>query len=140
MRAHHSDGIHSHSHAHHHRAVFHSDHELYLPSGRIAGHRSLARYFRQNLHNYPTPSERMENRLIEDANSRVRSDDQRGRQITTRANGGLGMVGATDATKQEARAIENRERKREHRAQNQQQWAVDKRGNNQKHFRDPLLQ
>lgn len=140
MRHHHPDRIHSHSHAHHHRAVFHSDYELYLPSGRTAGHRSLARYFRQNLHSYPTPTERMENRLIEEATPRVCSDDQRGRQITTRANGGLGMVAATDAKKQEVRAIENRERKREHRAQNQYQWAVDKRGNNQKHFRDPLLQ
>lgn len=139
-RAHYSDGIHSHSHAHHHRAVFHSDYELYLPSGRTAGHRSLARYFRQNLHSYPTPSERMENLLIEDANPREHFDDQRGRQITTRANGGLGMIGATDAKKQEARAIEKRERKREHRAQDQHQWAVDKRGNSQKHFRDPLLQ
>lgn len=139
-RHHHSDGIHSHSHAHPHRAVFHSDYELYLPSGRTAGHRSLARYFRQNLHSYPTPSERMENRLIEDANPRARSDDQRGRQITTRANGGLGMIGVTDAKKQEARAIEKRERKREHRVQDQYQWGVDKRGNNQKHFRDPLLQ
>lgn len=140
MRPHHSDGFHSHSHAHPHRAVFHSDYELYLPSGRTAGHRSLARYFRQNLHSYPTPTERMENHLIEEATPRARSDDRRGREMTTRANGGLGMVGVTDAKKQEARAIEKRERKREHRAQDQYQWAVDKRGNNQKHFRDPLLQ
>ena len=140
MRHHHSDKFHSHSHAHPHRAVFHSDYELYLPSGRTAGHRSLARYFRQNLHSYPTPTERMENRLIEEANPQAHPDNMRGRQLTTRANGGLGMARATDAKKQEARAIDKRERKREHRAQDQYQWAVDKRGNNQKHFRDPLLQ
>lgn len=138
LHPHHSDGLHS--HAHPHRAVFRSDYELYLPSGRTAGHRSLARYFRQNLHGYPTPSERMENRLIEEASPPARSDDNRGREITTRADGGLGMVGATEARKQEARAIEKRERKREQRAQGQYQWAVDKRGNNQQHFRDPLLQ
>lgn len=130
---------HSHSDSQTHRAVLRSDYELYLPSGRIAGHRSLARYFRQNLHSYPTPTERMENRLIE-ASSPAPTGDSRGREITSRADGGLGMLGATEAKKQEARATEKRERKREQRAQGQYQWGVDKRGNSQKHFRDPLLQ
>ena len=130
---------HSHSDSRTHRAALVSDYELYLPSGRTAGHRSLARYFRQNLHSYPTPTERMENRLIE-ASSPAPSGDSRGREIISRADGGLGMLGITEAKRQEARATEKRERKREQRAQNQYQWGVDKRGNNQKHFRDPLLQ
>lgn len=133
-----SDG--THAHAHSHRAVFRSDYELYLPSGRTAGHRSLARYFRQNLHSYPAPTERLANRLIEEASPPIPSGDSRGRELTSRADGGLGMVGVTEAKKQEVRAIEKRERKREQRAQDQYQWGVDKRGNSQKHFRDPLLQ
>lgn len=133
-----ADGFHSHAHSH--RAVFHSDYELYLPSGRTAGHRSLARYFRQNLHSYPTPSERIENRLIEEESSPTQSGDDRGREITTRANGGSGMLGVTETQKREVRAVEKREQKRGQRAQNQYQWGVDKRGNSQKHFRDPLLQ
>lgn len=134
------DGFHSHAHSHH--AVFHSDYELHLPSGRTAGHRSLSRYYRQNLHNYPTPAERIERRMIADAAEDSDSVEQamvqngdRGRQIMTRANGGSGMVGVSDAKKREVRAVEKRERKREQRARQQYQWAVDKNGNSQKHFR-----
>ena len=138
------DGFHSHAHSHH--AAFHSDYELHLPSGRTAGHRSLSRYYRQNLHNHPTPTERIEQRLLEDANPSSEADTQmtegnaRGRQQITRANGGEGMLGVTTAKKQEVQAIEKRETKRAQRAQKQYQWGLDKRGNSQKHFRDPLLQ
>ena len=135
------DGFHSHAHSHH--AAFHSDHELHLPSGRTAGHRSLSRYYRQNLHNHPTPTERNEQRLLEDANPDQEMTDEsneRGRHVVTRANGGMGMLGVTDAKKQEVQAVERRATKQAQRAQKQYQWGVDKRGNSQKHFRDPLLQ
>lgn len=139
------DGFHSHAHSHH--AVFHSDYELHLPSGRTAGHRSLARYYRQNLHNYPTPAERLERRMIADAAADSDSEGQaivqnrgRGRQIATRANGGSGMVGVSDAKKSEVRAVEKRERKREQRIRQQFQWGVNKIGNSQKHFRVSLPQ
>ena len=138
------DGFHSHAHSHH--AAFHSDHELHLPSGRTAGHRSLSRYYRQNLHNHPTPSERVEQRMLDGAASGSDQDQQmtegsgRGRQVITRANGGEGMFGVTDAKKKEVQAVEKRNMKRVQRAQKQYQWGIDKRGNSQKHFRDPLLQ
>ncbi|MCJ1362731.1 hypothetical protein MMC16_001837 [Acarospora aff. strigata] len=139
------DGFHSHAHSHH--AVFYSDYELHLPSGRTAGHRSLSRYYRQNLHSYPTPAERIERRAIAeaessntDSNSEALAQNGRGRQVATRANGGLGMLGVTDSKKREVRAVEKRERRRDQRASQQYQWGVDKRGNSQKHFRDPLLQ
>lgn len=137
------DGFHSHAHAHH--AVFRSEYELHLPSGRTAGHRSLSRYYRQNLHNYPTPAERIETRMLQstahgsDDEMAVDSND-RGRALTTRGNGGTGMLGVTDAKKREIQAVEKRERKREHRARKQFEWGVNKQSNSQKHFRDPLLQ
>ena len=145
-----ADGFHSHAHQHH--AAFTSDHELYLPSGRTAGHRSLNRYYRQNLHNHPSPAERIEQqRLLEGARAdeggdenmvgnRADGSSERGRQVMTRANGGLGMLGVTDQKKKEVRAVEKRDTKRAQRAEKQYQWGVDKKGNNQKHFRDPLLQ
>lgn len=146
-----ADGFHSHAHQHH--AAFTSDHELYLPSGRTAGHRSLNRYYRQNLHNHPSPAERLEQqRLLEDARTGEEGDDENmtgtgtdgthetNRQVMTRANGGQGMLGVTDQKKKEIRAVEKRETKRAQRAEKQYQWGVDKRGNSQKHFRDPLLQ
>ena len=137
------DGFHSHAHSHH--AAFHSDFELHLPSGRTAGHRSLSRYYRQNLHNHPMAAERTEQGLLRDQSQAERDlampdANERGRQVITRANGGEGMLGVTDAKKREVHAVEKRETKRAQRAQKQYQWGIDKRGNNQKHFRDPLLQ
>jgi pre-60S factor REI1 len=137
------DGFHSHAHSHY--AVFRSDYELHLPSGRTAGHRSLARYYRQNLHNYPTAEERIQQRLIADETADGDGSGEiepqgRGRQAITRANGGMGMIGVTDAKKREVAAVEKRERKAAQRLQKHYQWGVDKRGNSQKHFRDPLLQ
>jgi len=129
------------------RAAFTSDYELHLPSGRTAGHRSLARYFRQNLHSYPTPTERLQQLTIEEG-APSGSDEEmaldrpgdRGRQLATRADGGLGMLGVTDAKKKEVQAVEKRETKRAQREMREFQWGVNKRGNQQKHFRDPLLQ
>ena len=132
------------------------DDELHLPSGRIAGHRSLAKYYRQNLHNHPSEMEVLRRRRLLEAaqeqggedvpmtNSGLvesgRNQDGRGRQVISRANGGLGMVGVTDARKREVQAVEKRDTKRAQRAEKQYQWGVNKRANNQKHFRDPLLQ
>lgn len=140
------DGFHSHAHSHH--ASFHSDYELHLPSGRTAGHRSLNRFYRQNLHNHPTPSQRIEQQLMLEEASGSDSDEPmadattngRARQLVTRANGGEGMLGVTEAKKREVVAVEKRDTKRAQRAQKQYQWGLDKRGNSQKHFRDPLLQ
>jgi pre-60S factor REI1 len=146
-----SDGFHSHAHSSAH-AVYHDDFELHLPSGRTAGHRSLRAYFRQNLRNYPSAEERAQKALEDsrhdsdaddsdaDAATERGDDDRRGRQIVSRADGGLGMVGVSEAKKREVKAVEKRARKQEQRDQARYQWGNDKRGNAQKHYRDPLLQ
>ena len=150
-----SDGFHSHAH-HTPTAVYHDEYELHLPSGRTAGHRSLRAYYRQNLRNYPTPEERSQQRALEDGRHDSDADDEdtesssqrtetnggseRGRQIVSRADGGLGMIGVSDAKKREVRAVEKRDRKRQLRAEKRYQWGNERRGNFQKHFRDPLLQ
>lgn len=144
-----ADGFHSHAHATP-VAVYHDDYELHLPTGRVAGHRSLNKYYRQNLRNYPGVAERMEaaqRRAIAGAASSDSDgdmnmeDDGRGRQqLTTRANGGLGMVGVSDSKKAEIRAVEKREQKREQRHRTNYLAGNEKRANHQKHFRDHLLQ
>lgn len=147
-----SDGFHSHAHSTPH-AVYHDDYELHLPSGRTAGHRSLRTYYRQNLRNYPSAEERAEQRMIEDNRHDSDADDEeteaqstdtagngRGRQVASRANGGMGMIGVSDGKKREIRAVEKREQKRQQRAQRNYEWGNNKRANFQKHFRDPLLQ
>lgn len=145
----HHDGFHSHAHSTP-QAVYHDDYELHLPSGRTAGHRSLRTYYRQNLRNYPTPEERAEQRMLEEGRHDSDADDEeiadtehrgRGRRdLVTRANGGLGMLGVSEPKKREARAIEKRDVKRAQRAENRYQAGNERRGNFQKHFRDPLLQ
>lgn len=151
-----ADGFHSHAHNTPH-AVYHDEYELHLPSGRTAGHRSLNKYYRQNLRNYPGVAERMENaqrRLTagsaeEDDDSDVEMDgedgEQRGdrgrrQQLITRANGDLGMIGVSDAKKAEIQKLAKREQKKADRARNRYEAGNEKRNNHQKHFRDPLLQ
>ena len=145
-----ADGFHSHAHATP-TAVYHDEYELHLPSGRTAGHRSLNKYYRQNLRNYPGVAERMENaqrRLTapennEDGDAEMEDGEQRGRggrEVVTRANGGLGMIGVSDSKKKEVAALEKRQQKQADRARNRYQAGNERRANFQKHFRDPLLQ
>lgn len=144
------DGWHSHAHKHAH-AAFYSDYELHLPSGRSVGHRSLAKYYRQNLVNHPSPSERQEQLAIaaaassdddeeQDQQLARRTERERGRALATRANGGRGMIGVSESKKREVKVAEKRARKMEERERRRFQWGNNKQSNSQKHFRDPLLQ
>ncbi|KAJ4350578.1 pre-60S factor rei1 [Ascochyta clinopodiicola] len=146
-----ADGFHSHAHATP-VAVYHDEYELHLPSGRTAGHRSLNKYYRQNLRNYPGVAERMENaqrRLTapeddEDGDTEMEDGGEgRGRQsreVISRANGGMGMIGVSDSKKKEIAALEKKQQKQADRARNRYQAGNEKRHNMQKHYRDPLLQ
>ena len=120
-----------------------SDHELRLPSGRVLGHRSLSRYYRQNLHSYPTPSERAERRAItaaEAANGDNPMPDPPGRQLTTSARSEMGMVGVSEYEKRALRATEKKALKEETRARSEHEWRVNKESNHQKHYRVSGLQ
>lgn len=144
-RPHHNrDGWHSHAHKHAH-AAFYSDYELHLPSGRSVGHRSLSKYYRQNLHSHPSPAERQEQHAIEAAEDSEsengdhqvakRNNGERGRAITSRANGGMGMAGVSEQRKREVRVTEKRARNVEERERRRFQWGNNKQNNFQKHFR-----
>lgn len=165
------DGWHSHAHSHAHvHAVYHDDFELHLPSGRSVGHRSLARYYRQNLRDHPlndrdirriadTPypqsgdetevvsDDEEEGGVVVDVNStaqpanRKRSVREEKRlALVSRANGGLGMVGVSAAKKKEVTVMEKRSRDMDQRGRMRYEWGTEKRANKQKHYRDPLLQ
>lgn len=136
--------------SHKHTAtVYHTDYELHLPSGRTAGHRSMNKYYRQNLHNYPTEEERAHQLAIEAAkgsddssseeevDQRIarRNERERGRALASRANGGRGMLGVTAEKRKEVLAEEKRSRKTAERARRQYEWGNNKQANSQKHFR-----
>lgn len=140
-----ADGFHSHAHLHAH-AVFHSEYELHLPSGRTAGHRSLSRYFRQNLHNHPSPEEReIRRQAIEaaappsdDEDEVMADDDGPSNETRTVATRNAGMLGATASQKKDVKAAEKRGRRTEQRERNRYQAKVEKQNNSQKHFRVSL--
>lgn len=163
-----SDGWHSHAHNTPH-AVYYDDFELHLPSGRTAGHRSMNKYWRQNLRSYPSASERAERLALTEGTTidgeahdpdgdvdmdgttpqrqhprslQLQRGHDRGRRLatTSRANGGLGMVGVSDTKKKEVSRAEKRERGKARRQEERWKAGNDRRNNFQKHFRDPLLQ
>ncbi|RAH67234.1 putative C2H2 finger domain protein [Aspergillus aculeatinus CBS 121060] len=125
--------------------VYATDYELHLPSGKSVGHRSLAKYYRQNLHNYPSADERAAHQLaIENGEAMDVDEKPRGRNLNraliTRANGGTGMIGVSDTQKRLVVESERKERTRAIRQEMRHMARVNRAGNNQKHFRDPLLQ
>lgn len=145
-----TDGFHSHAHKHTH-AAFYSDYELHLPSGRSVGHRSLAKYYKQNLVNHPSPAEHQERQAIRDARGsddseeetdlRVvrRNERERIRALTSRANGGLGMTGVSDQKKKEVSVAEKKSRRAADRERRRYEWGNNKAANSQKHFRVSTL-
>lgn len=162
-RPHHQrDGLwHSHSHKPT-RAVFYDEYEMHLPNGKAVGHRSLNRYFRQNLHNRSTPAERAQQQQLaleqrhdsddEDATDidgdeegngqqlvhRGRARDQ-ARQMVGRGDGGNGMMGVSDRKRREVRKAEVRGRKVENAASRRKEWSVNKSANNQKYYHYSIL-
>lgn len=138
---HQADGWHSHAHKHTH-AAFHDDYELHLPSGKSVGHRSLAKYYRQNLYNYPTAEERAERQAIEDSHSEEQGDREgdnqlavsngRNREVIPR--GARGMAGVTDRGRQIAQRKEERGRTMEQVHSKKKDYAYGKKLNNQKTY------
>ncbi|KAI0395237.1 C2H2 type zinc-finger-domain-containing protein [Xylariaceae sp. FL0594] len=140
-----------HSHAHKHRAIFYDDTELHLPSGRAVGHRSMARYYRQNLHNYPTAEERVE-RLALEATGDSDDEGERGRRqvarrqpggkfgaVVSRANGGSGMTGVTEQKKKELERAVPRSVKQQQRREKRNEWLLNRRNNHQEHYNYQIL-
>jgi len=141
-----------HSHAHKHRAIFYDDTELHLPSGRAVGHRSMARYYRQNLHNYPTPEERAERLAIEAAGGSD-GEGERGRRqqvarrqnggkfgaVVSRANGGSGMTGVTEQKKKEVGRAVPRSVQQQQRREKRNEWMLNRRNNHQEHYNYQIL-
>ncbi|KAJ2998188.1 hypothetical protein NUW58_g395 [Xylaria curta] len=141
-----------HSHAHKNRAIFYDDTELHLPSGRAVGHRSMAKYYRQNLHNYPTPEERAEKLAIEAAGAEDSGEDRgrsgqivRGQErgkygaVVTRANGGRGMAGVSEHKKKEVHRAVPRSIRQQQMRENRNTWLLNRRNNHQEHYNYQIL-
>ncbi|KAK0640926.1 C2H2 type zinc-finger-domain-containing protein [Cercophora newfieldiana] len=152
QRAHHQrDGWHAHNHKRAH-AVFYDEYELHLPSGRSVGHRSLNKYYRQNLHSHPSPEERAERLAIEAAQAEGemeldsdgeerfpgrRHDPTHGRALVNREVRGLGVQGVTDANMGDVKRTLIKGRKKEVAGQKNKDLEVSKIFFKQRH-RNPV--
>ncbi|KAF4976902.1 hypothetical protein FZEAL_6478 [Fusarium zealandicum] len=137
---HQADGWHSHAHKPT-RAVFYDDYELHLPSGKSIGHRSLNRYFRQNLHSHPSAEERAERAAIEEGERGREGSDSDGRLVHTNGRGremvprGMaGMVGVPEQKRRDVRKAEDRGRNLEQFNSKRKDWQIGKKGNNHKNY------
>ena len=114
---------------------------MHLPSGRSIGHRSLARYYRQNLRNYPTAEERearqlaIENGEVAPEEQKPKGHDNHHRAVISRGNGGSGMVGVTDTQRSQAITSERKDRSRAIRQELRVRNRVNRAANHQQHFR-----
>jgi pre-60S factor REI1 len=50
------------------------------------------------------------------------------------------MLAVSESKKREVKALEKRIQRTEKRSGDKMQWKLNKKGNQQKHYRDPLLQ
>ncbi|KAA8909969.1 C2H2 type zinc-finger-domain-containing protein [Sphaerosporella brunnea] len=117
--------------------------ELHLPSGRSVGHRSLARYYRQNLRDHPAaPARRaVEYRRADDDDEEEEDDDEEGGEARAVARRGeTGMIGATTSQKRDVQKMHKLAQAEEQRGRRRFEAGVNRQANSQKHYRDPLLQ
>jgi pre-60S factor REI1 len=138
-----ADGWHSRAHKHTH-AAFYDDYELHLPSGKSVGHRSLNKYFRQNLTNYPTAEERAERLAIEAGESGEEDNNKKDRSIVLRngqrfkrdivPRGTVGLANVSDEKRRELRKSEHRGRDLENFQTKRTDWMYSKKANNQKTY------
>lgn len=115
-----------------------SELELVLPSGARLGHRSLARYYRQTLFSTPATAYRgsggaVARRLIDQSRAQARGSDL---VVRDRNRGEVRARNRGEAKEAKRHIREFRDMARREHFRTQ----VGYRHNDQKHFRDPLLQ
>lgn len=139
---HQADGWHSHAHKHTH-AVFHDEYELHLPSGKSVGHRSLNKYFRQNLHSHPSPEERAERLAIEEGEREEGAGGETGDGQLVHTNGNkrqmvprgvAGMTGVSDQKRRDVARAEQRGRAMEQNHSKKKDWVVGNKLNNHQSY------
>ena len=124
--------------------------EMRLPSGKTLGHRSRARFFRQNhISHAPSIASTSQQGLLASASASDPSssssqppsspDPQNAHsnelRIFLRANTSTSLIGVPELQQRALRAVEMKMEKIEMRAKNEYQSRVEKKGNQQKNYR-----
>jgi pre-60S factor REI1 len=109
--------------------------ELRLPSGKILGHRSRARYFRQNLSQRASSTPSSQQQLLTEAEFEPATIESKDRRVATRAGTSTSLVGVPELQQRALIAVENKMLKIETIARNAYQFKLEKEGNRQKRYK-----
>ncbi|TAQ90698.1 hypothetical protein B7494_g973 [Chlorociboria aeruginascens] len=109
--------------------------ELRLPSGKILGHRSRARYFHKNLPQRASSTPYSQQQILPDAESEPATIESKERRVAMRAGTSTSLAGVPALQQQALMAIENKMLKIETIARNAYQFKLEKEGNRQKRYK-----
>jgi pre-60S factor REI1 len=109
--------------------------ELRLPSGKILGHRSRARYFRQNLSQRASSTPSSQQQLLTEAEFESATIESKNRRVAMRAGTSTSLVGVPELQQRALMAVENKMLKIETIARNAYQFKLEKEGNRQKRYK-----
>ena len=117
--------------------------ELRLPSGKVLGHRSRARRFRQDLSSHPSSSSSSRQQLLTEAEPETEAENgsetvsmgSTGRRLAMRAGTSTSLIGVPELQRRALIAIEKKMEKMETREKNEYQHVLEKGGNRQKRYK-----
>lgn len=119
--------------------VYPADLSLHLPSGQTLGHRSLSRYYRQNLHSKPLSISRSPILGITDdsaSTSEALQPSSKSRLQPTTVS--KAMIGVPEAKRREVTAVTKSAQRSEWKRSGHDVWAMQRERNRQKFFRVSL--
>lgn len=117
--------------------------ELRLPSGKVLGHRSRTRLFRQDFSNHPSSSSSSRQQLLTEADaetgakngSETISVGSTDRRLAMRAGTSTSLIGVPELQRRALIAVEKKMEKMATREKNEYQYVLEKGGNKQKRYK-----
>ena len=117
--------------------------ELRLPSGKVLGHRSHARFFRQHLSDHPSSSSSSRQQFLTEAEGETEAENESqtvsmestDRRLAMRAGTSTSLIGVPETQRRALIAIEKKMEKMETREKNEYQHVLEKGGNKQKRYK-----
>jgi pre-60S factor REI1 len=109
--------------------------ELRLPSGKILGHRSRARYFRQKSSRRSSSPSLSQQQLLTEGESEMVPTESKDRRVAMRAGTSTSMIGVPELQQRALIAVEKKILRMETTARNEYQSILERGGNKQKSYR-----
>ena len=124
-------------------ALVPNENELRLPSGKVLGHRSRARLYRQDHSDHPSSSSSSRQQLLTEAQAKAEAENEsetvpmpsRDQRLAMRAGTSASLMGVPEPQQRALIAIEKKMEKMETRAKTEYQHVLEKGGNKQKRYK-----